>query len=58
MAGALAEVVAGVRFRTRAWIDGEFVEAAGGGTYVSENPATGRPLAEVARSVVSAAEHR
>ena len=41
-------VVAGVRFRTLAFIDGEFVPAAGGQTYLSENPATGRPLAEVA----------
>src|SRR5437867_10427827 len=48
MARALAEVVDGLRFRTSAWIDGQFVPAVGGRTYVSENPATGQPLAEVA----------
>lgn len=35
-------------FRTRAFINGRFVDAASGRTYVSENPATGRPLAEIA----------
>ena len=48
MAGGLAEMVAGVKFRTLAYIDGKFVPAVGGRTYVSENPATGQPLAEVA----------
>ena len=48
MARALAEVVDGLQFRTSAWIDGEFVAARDGRTYVTENPATGKPLAEVA----------
>jgi len=48
VARTLADVAAGLQFRTRAWIDGEFVPAAGGQTYVSENPATGERLADVA----------
>jgi gamma-glutamyl-gamma-aminobutyraldehyde dehydrogenase len=48
MARALVEVVDGLRFRTKAWIDGEFAEASTGRTYTSDNPATGRPLAEIA----------
>ncbi len=48
MARALAEIVDGLRFRTSAWIDGQFVAARDGRTYVSENPATGQSLAEVA----------
>jgi len=35
-------------FRTRAFIDGDFVDAASGRTYEAENPATGRPLATIA----------
>jgi gamma-glutamyl-gamma-aminobutyraldehyde dehydrogenase len=35
-------------FRTKAFIDGEFRDAASGETFVTENPATGRPLASVA----------
>jgi gamma-glutamyl-gamma-aminobutyraldehyde dehydrogenase len=35
-------------FRTQAFIDGEFRDAASGKTFVTENPATGRPIAEVA----------
>jgi gamma-glutamyl-gamma-aminobutyraldehyde dehydrogenase len=35
-------------FRTKAFIDGAFRDAATGATFVSENPATGRPLTEVA----------
>jgi gamma-glutamyl-gamma-aminobutyraldehyde dehydrogenase len=35
-------------FRTKAFIDGQFREAASGETFVTENPATGRPLADVA----------
>jgi gamma-glutamyl-gamma-aminobutyraldehyde dehydrogenase len=35
-------------FRTKAFIDGAFRDAASGRTFVSENPATGRPLAEIA----------
>jgi gamma-glutamyl-gamma-aminobutyraldehyde dehydrogenase len=48
VARTLADVVDGLRFRTSAWIDGEFVPARSGRTYVSENPATGEPLAEIA----------
>lgn len=35
-------------FRTQAFIDGRFVDAENGQTYATENPATGRPLAQVA----------
>jgi len=35
-------------FRTDAFIDGRFREAASGKRFTTENPATGRPLAEVA----------
>jgi gamma-glutamyl-gamma-aminobutyraldehyde dehydrogenase len=48
MTRSLASVADALRFRTSAWIDGEFVAAAGGRTYTSENPATGQPLAEIA----------
>ena len=48
MTRSLASVADGLRFRTSAWIDGEFVPATSGRTYTSENPATGRPLAEIA----------
>jgi gamma-glutamyl-gamma-aminobutyraldehyde dehydrogenase len=34
--------------RTQPFIDGEFRDAIGGRRYVTENPATGRPIAEVA----------
>ena len=34
--------------RTRMFIDGEFRDAAGGDRFVTENPATGRPITEVA----------
>jgi gamma-glutamyl-gamma-aminobutyraldehyde dehydrogenase len=35
-------------FRTKAFIDGEFRDAASGETFVTENPATGQPLAQIA----------
>jgi 4-(gamma-glutamylamino)butanal dehydrogenase len=35
-------------FRTRAFIDGDFRDAESGETFVTENPATGQPLASVA----------
>src|ERR1041384_5298602 len=35
-------------FRTDAFIDGAFRPAASGERFVTENPATGRPLAEIA----------
>ena len=37
-----------LKFRTQAFIDGKFVNAARGKTYVSINPATGQPLAQIA----------
>src|SRR4051812_12286647 len=37
-----------LRPRTRMFIDGAFVDARDGGRYTTENPATGRPLAEIA----------
>jgi acyl-CoA reductase-like NAD-dependent aldehyde dehydrogenase len=35
-------------FRTKAFIDGAFRDAASGETFVTENPATGQPLAQIA----------
>ena len=46
---AIATAVDGLTFRTQAFIDGRFVDAADGETYVTENPATGQPLANIAR---------
>ncbi len=46
---AIATAVDGLTFRTRAFIDGRFVDATDGETYVTENPATGQPLANIAR---------
>ena len=37
-----------LKFRTKAFIDGKFVNATSGKTYVSVNPATGKPLAKIA----------
>jgi gamma-glutamyl-gamma-aminobutyraldehyde dehydrogenase len=37
-----------LKFRTKAFIDGKFVNAQGGKTFTTENPATGQPLAQVA----------
>jgi len=39
----------GLELRTQLFIGGQFRDAAGGGRFTTENPATGRPLAEVAR---------
>ena len=36
------------RFRTQAFIDGRFVDAASGATFDTENPATGKVIAQVA----------
>jgi gamma-glutamyl-gamma-aminobutyraldehyde dehydrogenase len=44
---ARAEVGA-LRLRTQPFIDGEFRDAVGGRRYVTENPATGQPIAEIA----------
>lgn len=41
-------IVARRRFRTQAFIDGRFTDAASGKTFSTENPATGAVLAEVA----------
>ncbi|HUV64323.1 MAG TPA: aldehyde dehydrogenase [Sedimentisphaerales bacterium] len=45
---AVKKAVRELKFRTRAFIDGEFRDAASGESYVSINPATGKPLAEIA----------
>ncbi len=41
--------VAKLQFRTQAFIDGTYVDAQSGLRFVTENPATGQPLAEVAQ---------
>ena len=41
-------VAASPAFRTQAFIDGAFRDAESGQTFVTENPATGQPLASVA----------
>jgi gamma-glutamyl-gamma-aminobutyraldehyde dehydrogenase len=45
---AVKKAVRELRFRTQAFIDGAFRNAASGETCVSINPATGKPLAEIA----------
>jgi gamma-glutamyl-gamma-aminobutyraldehyde dehydrogenase len=45
---SIQAAVAQLRFRTEAFIDGRFEPAQSGKTFTSENPATGRPLAQVA----------
>ena len=47
-AKAIKAAAAKLKFRTRAFIDGQFVNAASGQTYDSINPATGKPLAKIA----------
>jgi 4-(gamma-glutamylamino)butanal dehydrogenase len=37
-----------LRFRTKAFLNGKFVGAQSGRTFTTENPATGKPLAEIA----------
>jgi gamma-glutamyl-gamma-aminobutyraldehyde dehydrogenase len=44
----IAEAVLALRPRTQAFIDGRFEGAADGRTFTSRNPASGRPLAEIA----------
>ena len=46
--GSISAAVDRLTFRTQAFIGGRFVDAADGRTYTVENPATGKPLAEVA----------
>ena len=41
--------IAGLRPRTQMFVDGEFRDATDGGRYITVNPATGQPLAEVAK---------
>ncbi|WP_175652769.1 aldehyde dehydrogenase [Pseudomonas sp. Marseille-P9899] len=41
-------IAAGLMPRNQAFIDGEFRDAIGGRTFITTNPATGKPLAEVA----------
>jgi gamma-glutamyl-gamma-aminobutyraldehyde dehydrogenase len=48
MATSAAAQPTDLQFRTRAFIDGAYVDALSGRTYVTENPATGRRLAEIA----------
>ena len=40
-------IAGGLRFYSEAFIDGKFVKAASGQTFTTENPATGKPLAEI-----------
>ncbi len=42
------KTAAKLKFRTRAFIDGKFADAQIGKTFTTENPATGKPLAEIA----------
>jgi gamma-glutamyl-gamma-aminobutyraldehyde dehydrogenase len=43
------EAIASLDLRTQLFIDGRFRDAQGGGRFVTENPATGQPIAEVAQ---------
>jgi gamma-glutamyl-gamma-aminobutyraldehyde dehydrogenase len=45
---SIKAATAKVKFRTQAFINGRYVNAASGKTYVSINPATGKPLAKIA----------
>lgn len=45
---SIKAAVAKLTFRTQAFIDGKYVNAESGKTYVSVNPATGKPLADIA----------
>jgi 4-(gamma-glutamylamino)butanal dehydrogenase len=45
---SIRAAVAKLKFRTQAFIDGQFVKARSGKTFATENPATGKPLAEIA----------
>jgi gamma-glutamyl-gamma-aminobutyraldehyde dehydrogenase len=45
---SIKAATAKVKFRTQAFINGRYVNAASGKTYVSINPATGKPLANIA----------
>ncbi len=45
---AIKAAVRKLTFRTQAFIDGKFVSAKSGRTFPTENPATGKPLAQIA----------
>jgi gamma-glutamyl-gamma-aminobutyraldehyde dehydrogenase len=45
---SIQSAVAQLKFRTKAFIDGRYVNASSGRKYVSVNPATGEPLARIA----------
>jgi gamma-glutamyl-gamma-aminobutyraldehyde dehydrogenase len=45
--------IAALRLRTQLFIDGDFRDAASGRRFVTENPATGRPITEVAEGGVA-----
>jgi len=45
---SIQTAVAQLKFRTKAFIDGRYVNASSGRKYVSVNPATGEPLARIA----------
>jgi len=45
---AIKAALAKIQFRTQAFIDGKFVPSSSGKTYVSENPGTGKKLADIA----------
>ena len=45
---AIKAAVSQLTFRTRAFINGRYVDSSSGKTYVSVNPATGKPLAQIA----------
>lgn len=40
-------IAAGLRFQTKALINGKFVDSQSGEAFVTENPASGSPIAEV-----------
>jgi len=45
---AIQKAVAKLKFRTQAFIDGKFTNVQSGKTFTTENPATGKPLAQIA----------
>ena len=45
---AIRAAVAKLKFRTQAFIDGKFAKARSGKNFITENPATGAPLARIA----------
>ncbi|MEN9975699.1 MAG: hypothetical protein RLZZ282_1705 [Verrucomicrobiota bacterium] len=47
-AKAIKTAISQLQFRTQAYINGRYVDASSGKTYSSINPATGKPLAEIA----------